>query len=236
MRRIISATSAEEAVKLRHEIENSSYLAGGTEVMRLGSSIDEECTLIDISSLPLSGITKENGKIRIGALTPLEDIRNSELVPAFIREAASFAASLQLRNAATIGGNFALRRSDSYMAAALLASGCTLRVMCTKGEKEKSVSEYFEKKGCRALILSFDIDESRKGSVHRIGRSSHSHAAVIMAESMGIWAYSVSGAGIAYGSDRNVYESIDYHSDLTGSAEYKKYLASVLAEEGSDDC
>ena len=102
MRKIIRAESIEEAVKLRHEIENSAYLAGGTEVMRLGSSVDEDAVLIDINSLPLSGIRKENGKVIIGALTTLQEIKESELVPSFIREAAAFAASLQLRNAATI--------------------------------------------------------------------------------------------------------------------------------------
>lgn len=231
MRRIIKAGSAEEAVKLRHEIEGSVYLAGGTEIMRLNSSIAEDASLIDITSLPLSGIRKEGGRIIIGSLATLQDIKNSELVPSFIREAAASDASLQLRNAATIGGNFALRRYDGYLVAALLASECSLEIMCSKGQKTKSVSEYFEKKGCKALILSFSIDENRTGYFKRIARASHMHAAVTAAESCGSWAYSVSGSGIAYGHDKDVYKTIDFKDDLTGSASYKKYLASVLAEE-----
>lgn len=236
MRKIIRAESIEEAVKLRHEIENSAYLAGGTEVMRLGSSVDVDAVLIDINSLPLSGIRKENGKVIIGALTTLQEIKESDLVPSFIREAAAFAASLQLRNAATIAGNFALRRDDGFMTAALLASECTVTIMCTKGKKEKSISEYFEKKECRAVIMNFVIDENRIGSIRRIARASHMHAAVIRAESCGCWAYTVSGSGIAYGHDKDVYKSIDFKDDLTGSASYKRYLASVLAEEGESGC
>ena len=52
-------------------------LAGGTEVMRLGSSVDEDAVLIDINSLPLSGIRKENGKVIIGALTTLQEIKET---------------------------------------------------------------------------------------------------------------------------------------------------------------
>ena len=222
------ARTAEEAVALRHSLEGSAYLAGGTEMMRLGSSLSGVREIIDVSSLPLSGISNAGGKVRIGALTTLQDVKESLLVPAFIREAASFCASLQLRNAATIGGNFALRRSDSYLAAALLAGECSVELMCSEGVKVKSADEYFRKTECRALILSFLVDEGREGRVRKIGRTSHSHAAVIGAESMGCYAFSISGSGTACGHSRDAWKGIDIRDDLTGSAEYKGYLASVL--------
>ena len=86
------ARTAEEAVALRHSLEGSAYLAGGTEMMRLGSSLSGVREIIDVSSLPLSGISNAGGKVRIGALTTLQDVKESLLVPAFIREAASFCA------------------------------------------------------------------------------------------------------------------------------------------------
>ena len=236
MRSIFHPATPEEAVKLRHEIDGSAYLAGGTEIMRLGSSIPSDCALIDVSKLPLSGIREDEGFVIVGALTTLEEIRNSELVPDFIREAAASDASLQLRNAATIGGNFALRRFDSYMLPSILASQADVTIMCSKGLKRKSAAEYFEKKECRAVVMNFVIDENRIGSIRRIARASHMHAAVIRAESCGCWAYTVSGSGIAYGHDKDVYKSIDFKDDLTGSASYKRYLASVLAEEGESGC
>ena len=228
MRSIFHPATAEEAVKLRHEIDGSAYLAGGTEIMRLGSSISSETALIDVSKLPLSGIREDEGAVVIGALTTLEEIRTSELVPDFIREAAAAAASLQLRNAATIGGNFALRRSDSFMIPALLSAQADVTIMCTKGLRRKSAAEYFGKTECRALLMSFIIEKGRNGIYRRIGRSSHSHAAVSGAVSNGYYAYAVSGSGIAFGDKKDIWNEIDFRDDLTGSADYKRYLASVL--------
>ena len=170
---------------------------------------------------------EEDGKVIIGALTTLEEIRNSALVPAFIRDAAAFDASLQLRNSATIGGNFALRRFDSYMIPALLASEADVVLMCTKGEKHKSAAEYFSRKECRALLLSFSVSTGREGESVRIARSSHAHAAVTGARSEGVYAYAVSSSGIAYGGP-DAWKEISFTDDLTGSADYKRYLASVL--------
>lgn len=195
--------------------------------MRLGSSLAGCEAVIDINGLPLSGIREEDGRIVIGALTTLEEIRNSLLVPEFIRQSAYADASLQLRNAATIGGNFALRRNDGYMVPAILASEAVLSIMCSKGLKEKSAAEYFGKKECRALVLSFSIDKDRTGRYERIARSSHSHAAVTAAKSNGVYAYAVSGSGIAFGGEDS-WKDIQYVDDLTGSADYKRYLASVI--------
>lgn len=224
---IYRASTAEEAVKLRHENPSSVYLAGGTEIMRLGSSAAAD-VIIDITALPLSGIEAADGKVSIGALAVLQDIKEAEVIPSFIREAASFCASLQLRNAATVGGNFALRRTDSYMAAALLASECDVEIMCSEGVKKMAASAYFEKPECRGLLLRFIVDTKREGRVKRISRASHMHAAVTAAVSEGCYAWSVSGSGTAYGHDRDGWKNIDIKDDLTGSAEYKRYLASVL--------
>ena len=51
------------------------------------------------------------------------------------------------------------------------------------------------------------------------------HAAVIAAESGGIFALNVHGGGFAFGDSPKIVETIPYRDDITGSAEYKKYLA-----------
>ena len=55
-------------------------------------------------------------------LKRLQQLVESDLIPAFIKEAAKFCASFAKRNAATVGGNLALRRDDSYLAAAFCAA------------------------------------------------------------------------------------------------------------------
>ena len=91
---IHQAKTLEEAVKLRHEIENSAYLAGGTEVLRLNSSVDSSAELIDISALLDASISIDGDKLIIGAGATLQSIKECELVPEFIKDAAAFCSSL----------------------------------------------------------------------------------------------------------------------------------------------
>ena len=77
-------------------------LAGGTDLVQLVRdrlvATDE---LVDVRGLLPRGIESE----RIGAGTTLSEIESSEMVPVALREACRLAASPQLRNMGTIGGN-----------------------------------------------------------------------------------------------------------------------------------
>jgi xanthine dehydrogenase YagS FAD-binding subunit len=77
-------------------------LAGGTDLVQLvRDRLVPTDALVDVRALLPRGI--ENG--RIGAGTTLSEIERSEAVPAALREACRLAASPQLRNMGTIGGN-----------------------------------------------------------------------------------------------------------------------------------
>jgi xanthine dehydrogenase YagS FAD-binding subunit len=73
--------------------------------------------LVDITRLPLGGITHTASAIRVGALTTMEELAAdpvvSERLP-FVREALLLGASTQLRNMATIGGNLLQRARCRY--------------------------------------------------------------------------------------------------------------------------
>ncbi|MBK7407927.1 MAG: FAD binding domain-containing protein [Saprospirales bacterium] len=86
------------------------YLAGGTDVMvnRFQDNEKSPC-LIDITRLPgLRGVKKVDGFLRIGALEPLESLKQYEEIrtefPMLIEAALSVGAPL-LRKTATLGGN-----------------------------------------------------------------------------------------------------------------------------------
>ena len=116
-----------EAVMLRKEhADTAVYLAGGTDDLRLNGSAQGK-DLIDINGLGFDDIFARDGKLYIGARCTLNQIIDSELVPAFIKEAAHFCASFVKRNSATVGGNIGLRRQDSYLAAALTAADAVLQ-------------------------------------------------------------------------------------------------------------
>ncbi|MEU9371684.1 xanthine dehydrogenase family protein subunit M [Streptomyces avermitilis] len=112
------ATDADQAVAVVSTDPHASFLAGGTtqlDLMKDGVLHPER--LIDITRLPLDGITHTDSAIRVGALTTMEELAAdpvvSERLP-FVREALLLGASTQLRNMATIGGNLLQRARCRY--------------------------------------------------------------------------------------------------------------------------
>lgn len=112
------ATDADQAVAVVSADPNTSFLAGGTtqlDLMKDGVLNPER--LIDITRLPLGGITHTDSSIRVGALTTMEELAADPVVRErlpFIREALLLGASTQLRNMATIGGNLLQRARCRY--------------------------------------------------------------------------------------------------------------------------
>lgn len=89
----------------------ATLFAGGTDVLPQTRSGERpfESRLMNIRRLAdMRGVTHEDGRLMIGALTTVTDIMNShtlrELVPVLTSAADCFASG-QVRNSATIGGN-----------------------------------------------------------------------------------------------------------------------------------
>ncbi|MDQ3889336.1 MAG: FAD binding domain-containing protein [Actinomycetota bacterium] len=89
-------------------------LAGGTDLVPLiREGLVRAESLVDVRALVPSGIEEigaspaplGQGRTRIGAGTTLAELERSERVPRALREACRLAASPQLRNMGTIGGN-----------------------------------------------------------------------------------------------------------------------------------
>ena len=224
---IYHPATPQEAVNLRKQhADTAVYLAGGTDDLRLGGAAEGK-DLIDITGFDFNTITERDGKIYIGALCTLQDVAESELVPDFIRIAAKLCASFVRRNSATVGGNLGLRRSDSYLAAALTAANAVLKSVTPHGDEDKAVGEYLTG-DCKRLITHVVVEKGRRGSVKRFGSTSASHAALIAAESEGTYAISASGSPLAYGTTPELAREMTFTDDLTGSAAYKKYLAETV--------
>lgn len=109
------------------------FLAGGTtlvDLMKCG--VETPGRLVDISHLPgLADVTVVNGTIRIGSLAKMaaaadhDEIRS--LAPA-ISESLWRAASAQLRNMASIGGNLMQRTRCTYFRDPAAYTNCNKRV------------------------------------------------------------------------------------------------------------
>jgi CO/xanthine dehydrogenase FAD-binding subunit len=97
----------------------AAYLAGGTTQLDLilKDGILDPDRLVDITRLPLKGITAGDTSIRVGATTTMEELAADPVVAErlpVVREALLAGASVQLRNMATIGGNLLQRTRCRY--------------------------------------------------------------------------------------------------------------------------
>lgn len=120
-------------------------IAGGTELLNwLKEGIVGPDRLLDISRLPLAGIGVGPDGLVIGALARMSDVAEHPAVATgypVLAESLLLAASAQLRNMATIGGNLMQRTRCAYFRAdALLpcnqrvaGSGCAARDGDTSG-------------------------------------------------------------------------------------------------------
>ncbi|MDQ4078580.1 MAG: FAD binding domain-containing protein, partial [Chloroflexota bacterium] len=112
----IRPSTIEEAIELLGRKDGSTeLLAGGTDLLTLmKEDIAAPERLVDIKRLDAlpSGIEEADAGVTLGALTTLTEIETDALIQErypLLSEAASSAATPQLRNMATLGGNLLQR-------------------------------------------------------------------------------------------------------------------------------
>jgi xanthine dehydrogenase YagS FAD-binding subunit len=94
------------------------FLGGGTNLLDLMKRhIMQPQKLVDITRLPLKGITKEGNVIRIGALSRNTEVAEDKTILEnfpLLAMALNAGASAQIRNMATVGGNLLQRTRCPY--------------------------------------------------------------------------------------------------------------------------
>jgi CO/xanthine dehydrogenase FAD-binding subunit len=115
----VRADDVAAAVALVSADAEAEYLAGGTTELDLvlKDGVLEPGRLVDITRLPLRGVTRAEDTLRVGALVTMEELAADSTVSArvpFVREALLAGASPQLRNMATIAGNLLQRTRCRY--------------------------------------------------------------------------------------------------------------------------
>ncbi|MFI7049152.1 FAD binding domain-containing protein [Streptosporangium sandarakinum] len=109
---------ADVAAALAAGARGGRYIAGGTTLVDLmRETVERPGTLVDISGLPLDDVRATGDGLRIGALARMADVaahpRVRETYPVLV-QSLELAASAQLRNMATIGGNVLQRTRCTY--------------------------------------------------------------------------------------------------------------------------
>jgi carbon-monoxide dehydrogenase medium subunit len=143
----VRPSSLEEALEALGEPEAKVLAGGQSLVPALKLRLARPGLLVDVGGLDLRGISRENGGIRVGALTTWDDLLGSEELGAAglsaIRECAAGIGDLQVRNLGTLGGGLAHADPASDMPAVALALGMQLKVRSASGERTIDADELF---------------------------------------------------------------------------------------------
>jgi carbon-monoxide dehydrogenase medium subunit len=141
----VAPESLDEALSaLRDGGEDAKVLAGGHSLLPLMKlRLSAPSLLVDLRRVPgLAGIQRENGTVRIGAMTRHVDLANGGL--GLVSTAASTIADPQVRNRGTIGGSLVHGDPASDLPAVVLACEGTVTVRGEGGQREIAAADLFQ--------------------------------------------------------------------------------------------
>ena len=134
------ANTLAEALQLRADHSVIPY-AGGTDLMVENRP---EPAYLFIGGVPeLRGITDDGEYIRIGAAVTFTQALESDIIPAFLKEAVSRIAAPAIRNAGTFGGNIGNGSAKADSALIFFAADARLRLASVRGERVIGISEFY---------------------------------------------------------------------------------------------
>ena len=139
------AGSVAEALKLKGELGEAKFLAGGHSLipvlkLRL-TAVDH---LIDIGRIAgLSGISASNGSTQIGALTTHATVEKAANLPHILPQAAGWIGDPMVRNRGTVGGNVAHADPASDLPTVFMALGAHFHITGASGERTVAAADFF---------------------------------------------------------------------------------------------
>jgi aerobic carbon-monoxide dehydrogenase medium subunit len=243
------ATSVDEAIRLLAAGgEDTKALAGGHSLiplMKLRLAAPE--TLVDLGGIEgLSYIREDGDRIAIGALTRHVELEDSELLARRCRllaQAAGEVGDIQVRNRGTIGGSLAHGDPNADLPAAVVALDAELVARGPNGERTIPARQFFVDFLTTALEPTELLTEVRvpaldgAGSAYvKFNRRAQDWAIVGCAaivrgdDEVVAWTGVASTPVLAQGDWRSAADALDPIADLSGSSEYKRHLAKVLAQ------
>jgi CO/xanthine dehydrogenase FAD-binding subunit len=149
-------TKMDEALGLLDQYgAKATILAGGTDLLpKINQYELRPDVLVYIGELGLDYIREKDGKLVIGATTPMAKIAASELVAGkagALAEAARRSGTTAVRTTATIGGNLANASPAADLATPLLAMDAELLLISKKGKRTVALKDFFQGPGKSVL-------------------------------------------------------------------------------------
>lgn len=240
------AASVEEAVSLLSEAgEDGKLLAGGQSLIPLMKlRLAAPSVVVDLGRVQgLSYVSEKDDRIAIGALTLHADVAASDLLRKrcpVLAEAAGEVGDPQVRNRGTIGGSLAHADPHGDLPAVLVALGGEVVAVGPAGERVIAARELFQ--GYLTTSLAPDevltevrIRAAEKSAYVKFNRRSQDWAlvgcaAVVNGAEVVAWTGVADRPVLAEGDWHAAAEALEPAGDLSGSPEYKRHLAGVLAE------
>jgi carbon-monoxide dehydrogenase medium subunit len=142
------AASLEKAVSLLTELgDDAKLIAGGQSLIPLMKlRLSSPSHLVDLNFVRgVSGISRNNGELRLGAMARHAELAASEAIRAIplLHDCAAGIADVQVRNRGTIGGSLAEADPSGDWGAVLLALPAEVRCIGPAGERSLPISDFF---------------------------------------------------------------------------------------------
>jgi carbon-monoxide dehydrogenase medium subunit len=137
----------DEALALLGSCDNARILAGGQSLLpMLNFRYLQPDHLIDVNGIAaLSGITVENGMLKIGAMTRQRDVEFSDIIASkmpLMKEAILQVGHRQTRNRGTVGGSLAHLDPAAELPLCACALGAIIHVASKSGTRDLAFPDY----------------------------------------------------------------------------------------------
>jgi CO/xanthine dehydrogenase FAD-binding subunit len=179
---VLIPASADEAVDAFGDGKDVTVVAGGTIVMpELTAGRLRPKSALFLGRAGLSGITRADGRVTIGAATPVSELADAD---APLAQAARHVGDLEVRAQATVGGNLCSTASDDAargdLQAPLLALGASVRSTGKGGEKTEPLEDFLADES-RRLVLDVSYDDAPRQAGYASVWRPHTHHYTILA-------------------------------------------------------
>jgi carbon-monoxide dehydrogenase medium subunit len=239
---VLIPASADEAIAAFGDGEDVTVVAGGTIVMPdlVAGRLRPKSALF-LGRAGLSGITRADGRVTIGAATPVAELADGDEP---LARAARHVGDLEVRAQATVGGNLCSTASDDAprgdLQAPLLALGASVRSTGKGGEQTQPLEDFLAD-GTGRLVLDVSYDDAARQAGYASVWRPHTHhytiLAVAAARRDGELRVAVTGVGpkaILVDPD-DPLAGLDLRDDPLASAWYRAQLLPRLVQRALAD-
>jgi carbon-monoxide dehydrogenase medium subunit len=242
--KVVLPTSADEAVAAFGDGAGVTVVGGGTIVMPelVAGRLQPDRALL-LARAGLDRITREGGRVTIGATTPISALEDGDEP---LAAAARHVADLEIRGQATVGGNLCAEASADTprgdLQAALVALGATVRSSGAGGERIEPVEDFLAN-GAGRLVLDVSYDDVPRQTGYAAATRPHTHHYTILAvaaakrdgelrvAATGVGPHAVRLTAVEQsGNAADALEGLELPDDALASAWYRAQILPRLVE------